>query len=348
MKRILLLVIGTLLITSCQEALLGGDEPNTPEHCFDLLWNDFDQHYSLFYIKNTDWNSIYQEYRPKVDESTNQSELWETMTSMLEVLNDSHTVLYHNNDKRSYSSGYALNEKAIEEEFSLDLVKRRYTGTLTPIESEEGLWYGSIKDKDIGYIFLRKTQGDNPEGALEEVLRELSSHKAMILDLRTNAGGFAFYSKIFAGGFADGKHLIGTVQIRNGPRHSDFSEKTSEVTQVTGAQQFLKPVIVLTDRATISGGEYLALHMKSFGHVTHLGDTSAGDFGATGMRRFLPNGWSYTYSIKMFLLPDGRSLDGIGIAPDIYVKNSKADIQGGNDKVLEKSIQYLFDTYGID
>ncbi|MEJ7644229.1 MAG: S41 family peptidase [Chryseolinea sp.] len=123
---------------------------------------------------------------------------------------------------------------------------------------------------------------------------------AIIFDLRTNAGGFAYYSKIIAGAFADGEHFIGTVQMRNGPQHNDFGEKTDEVTTKTGSEQFLKPVIVLTHRGTISEGEYLTMHMKSFAHVTHIGDSSAGDFGAAGIRRFLPNGWSYTFLLKCF------------------------------------------------
>jgi carboxyl-terminal processing protease len=348
MKKFTSLLLVMLLFTACEEVLLGADEPNSPEHNFDLLWNDFDQHYSLFYIKKTNWDSLYQVYRPKVNEKMNETQLWEIITNMLEVLNDSHTALYTDYDQKSFSSGYALNEIAIKEEFNLSLIKKKYTETLKRIESEEDLLYGKIKNKDIGYIFLRKTTGDDPEKALEEILRELGDRKAIILDLRTNAGGFAFYSKIFAGGFADGEHFIGTVQLRNGPKHSDFGEKTDEVTIKTGSKQFLKPIIVLTDRATISGGEYLTMHMKSFGHVTHMGDTTAGDFGAAGIRRFMPNGWTYTYSIKMFLLADGKSLDGIGIAPDVYVKNTGADIYGGTDVVMENAIYYLFDRYGIE
>jgi carboxyl-terminal processing protease len=348
MKKTVILCLVALLLTACEEALLGTEEVNTPEHNFDLLWQDFDQHYSLFYIKNTNWDALYDEYRPLVDENTTPKRLWEIMTSMLEVLNDSHTALYFENDRSSFASGYTLNEIAIKEEFNLGLIKNKYTDPLTRIESEEDLLYGKVKNKDIGYIFLRKTDGQNPEAAMDEVISALNTHKAIILDLRTNAGGYAYYSKIIAGAFSDGEHFIGTVQVRNGPNHGDFDEKTNEVTTKTGAEQFLKPVIVLTDRATMSGGEYLTLHMRSFGQVTHIGDTTAGDLGATGLRRFLPNGWSYTYSIKMFLTPDGKTLDGIGIVPQVYVKNTNADIGSGHDKVMEKAIEYLFETYGIE
>jgi C-terminal processing protease CtpA/Prc len=49
----------------------------------------------------------------------------------------------------------------------------------------------------------------------------------------------------------------------------------------------------------------------------------------------------------MLLLPDGRSLDGIGIAPDIYVKNTKATIEARTDVVIEKALQFLLEEYGI-
>jgi carboxyl-terminal processing protease len=348
MKRIVFLLLIILFFASCDELLLGKEEPNTPEHNFDMLWNDFDKHYSLFYIKKTNWDSLYQVYRSQINEHTDEPRLWNIMTDMIEVLNDSHTVLYNDLEARRYPSGYTLNQIAIEEEFDLNLIKTKYTGPLTRIESEEDLQYGKVMNKDIGYVFLRKTLGDQPEKAIGEIMRELSDRKAIILDLRTNAGGSAFYAKTIAGAFSDGKHLVGTVQLRNGPEHSDFSEKTEEVTTLTGAKQFLKPVVVLTDRATMSGGEYLTIHMKSFGHVTHIGDATAGDFGATSIRRFLPNGWTYTFSIKMFLLPNGKSLDGIGIPPDVYVKNTNSSIYGGTDHVLEKAVQYLYETYGIE
>ena len=66
------------------------------------------------------------------------------------------------------------------------------------------------------------------------------------------------------------------------------------------------------------------------------------------MRRFLPNGWQYQYSIMKFLLADGvTSLDGIGHIPDIEIRNSAEDILAGNDLVLERAYRYLFEEFGI-
>lgn len=331
----------------CETAILGPDEPNNPEHVFDLLWEDFDKHYALFQIRGIDWNELYATYRPMVSSKTNDVQLREILSLLIERLDDSHTVLYGPENSWSHTSGFALGKRAIKDEFSLPVIKSKYIDELIKVEGESDLHYSKIRGRDIGYIFLRKEEGNDPEKAISNVVSALSIHKAIILDIRTNDGGSARYAKIIAGAFSDGEYPVGTSQTRNGPRHGDFDEKTYISTQRTGSTQFLKPVILLTDRATISAGEYLTLHLKSFAHVTHIGDTTAGDFGAVGTRSFLPNGWTYQYSVQMFLLPDGKSLDGVGIAPDVLSKNEKGDIDLFTDKVLERALKYLFDTYRI-
>jgi len=87
--------------------------------------------------------------------------------------------------------------------------------------------------------------------------------------------------------------------------------------------------------------------MKSFSHVTQIGYTTAGDFSTVSNIRFLPNGWHYQYSIQKFLLPNGENLDGIGHIPQVYVKNTEADIDANNDTVMDTAIQYLLTEYGI-
>lgn len=129
---------------------------------------------------------------------------------------------------------------------------------------------------------------------------------------------------------------------------NDFDTPTSWFTNPEGSFQFKKPVILLTDRFTASGAEIFSLNMRAFEYVTVMGDSTAGDFSDISNTRFLPNGWVYTYSPQLYLTPTGQSLEGIGIVPEIYIKNTKDDIEAGNDLVLEEAIQYLFDEYGIE
>ena len=351
MKRITLILLFLVALSGCKKIFLGEDVPNDPVTNFELLWKDFDQHYGLFLARGWDWDSIYNVYRPQVDAQTTEIELWSVFKNMISYLDDGHTFIYSPLQRWFFTSGSEEN-RVVQTEFSIDLVKNKYLEDYQNIPntgSDDGdvYIYGKVKNNDIGYVYLSGIEADDKD-FMDHVLKQTGQYKAMILDLRNNSGGDDIIAEAIAGRFADGEHLIYTVQERNGPNHTDFAEKKNYYTKITGIEHFSKPLIVLTDRITISAAETLLLHLKSFSQVTQIGDTTAGDFSDVGMRRFLPNGWQYRYSIMMFLLPDGSSLDGIGHIPDVQIRNSAYNIQFDIDLVFEKALEYLFEEYGIE
>lgn len=344
MKKLIYLS-ALISFTSCAKFIIGVDEPKTQSNNFELFWNDFDQHYSLFTIRNIDWNELYEVFRPQVNDSITDVELWNVLSNIIEHLDDSHTVIYDGKG-HSYRSGYALNEKSTTE-ISEELIISKYLDFVTEVPSENKLAYGKIKNKNIGYIYLGSMGGQNPS-IIDTIVNDLQEYNAIILDVRQNTGGDDRYSARIAQAFSDGKNFIYTVQTRNGNDHNDFDDKKEYYTYSNKKSNFQKPVIVLTDRKTISAGEIFLLHMKSFEHIVQIGDTTAGDFSTVSNIRFLPNAWHYKYSIQKFLLPNGESLDGIGHVPDVYIKNTVSDISSSNDKVLDKAIEYLFEEYQIE
>lgn len=345
MKNTIYILAFSLLFASCKKMVLGDEPQNNPNAVFETLWTDLDEHYSLFEVRKINWDSLKTAYQLQVNNATTNTQLWTVLSNLLENLDDSHTVLFSENDNQYFISGYALNEQS-KLEFCKELITTKYLDSRTELTSEENFSYGKVKNKDIGYIYLG-AEGGKDVTKIDDVIDALKNHKAIILDLRQNTGGDDSYGERIAGVFADNENLVYTVQTRNGKNHSDFDSPTSHFSKKQGDEQFLKPVIVLTDRRTISAGEVMLLHLKTFNQVTQIGDTTAGDFSTTSNRRFLPNGWSYQYSIQKFLLPNGQSLDGIGNVPDVYIKNTQTDITAQNDKVIEKAIDYLWTTYGI-
>ncbi len=351
MKNCCALLFVGLFLTACESLFLGPDEANNPEHNFELLWNDLDQHYSLFTVRNLNWDSIYQVHRPRVNAQTTEAELFTICSEMIEYLDDSHTTLksYGEAPFYYYSSGYELNLKARNEEFSEDLVKDFYLENVKYPIDYRGFYYGKIRGKDIGYIYLAEMGRDLDGDIIDAVLAEIGHHRAIIFDVRNNGGGSSSLPQRLAGGFADETRFVFTDQTRNGPEHDDFDDKVRLYTKPQGTQNFSKPVIVLANRATMSATEVFILYMKAIPSVTLLGDTTAGDFGYSSNTRFLPNGWLYAYSIGRLLLPDGSSLDGIGHVPDVYAKNTFSDVYKNNqDVVFESAIQYLLEEFGIE
>ncbi|WP_040413708.1 S41 family peptidase [Cyclobacterium qasimii] len=344
MNKNICLILVSLFWFGCEEAFLGEDAPNSPTNNFEIFWNDFDQHYSLFEVRDIDWDQLYQTYRPQVTDELSNEELWEVMTTMVEHLDDSHTALYDGSNH--YKSGYTLNAQSIAE-FSAELLLSRYLENINEVKSEDELWYGNVKNKNIGYLYLGSMDGYNPS-VIDEIIRIFENTEAIVLDIRQNTGGDDRYSARIAQAFSDGEHEIYSVQTRNGRGYNDFDEKKIYHTQFDSNNTYNKPVIVLTDRRTISAGEIFLLHLKAFDHVTQIGDTTAGDFSTVSNMRFLPNGWRYVYSIQKFLLPNGASLDGIGHVPDVYVKNTDSTIENGKDIVMEKAMDYLYSEYGVE
>jgi len=345
MRNLLLFLLSISLFLSCQKEFLDTQEVNTPENNFEIFWNDFNDHYALFEVRGFNWDSIYSEYRPLVTNETTDEELWTVFSEMIEYLDETHTTLSTADDQRVYVSGFTLNEQA-KKEFDIEVLQDNYLTNFVTVEGEENISHASIKDADIGYIWINNMGYSNPE-EIDKVVTKLMDHKAIILDVRQNTGGDDFYSARIANAFSDGEHFIHTSEIKNGPNPSDFSEQKEVFTTQNGDIQFTKPVIVLTDRRTVSAGETFLIHMKAFDHVTQIGDLTSGDFSSKSMERFLPNGWKYTYSIQKILLPDGSSLDGIGHVPDVFIKNTEADIAVGRDIVIEEALEYLMANYNI-
>jgi len=338
-----------MICFSCEKAVLGEPEVDTPENNFELLWSDFNENYGLFEAREWNWDSIYMVYRPQVTNQTSDDELWDIFKNMISYLDDSHTFIY-SPDVDFFASG-SEEDDLVEAEFSLDLLKDKYLENiedlaLTDAENESHVT-AKIQDKNIGYIYLSEIEA-NDEDFMDDVLKKIGQHDAIIFDIRNNTGGDDAIGASIAGRFADGKHLVYTVQTRNGPNHNDFTEPVSYFTEIHGQENYRKPIIILTDKITVSAAETMLFHFKAFDLVSQIGDTTAGDFSDVSMRRFLPNGWQYQYSIMQYLKPSGESLDGIGHIPFIQVRNSISDIEMQEDKVIERAIMFLFDEYGIE
>ena len=111
-----------MALVGCRKLFLGEDEPNDPLNNFELFWQDFDQHYGLFYARRWNWDSIYNVYQPQVTTKTTESDLWNVFRKMISYLDDSHTFIENPSQNWFFRSGSEENS-FVKAEFSLGLVK---------------------------------------------------------------------------------------------------------------------------------------------------------------------------------------------------------------------------------
>ena len=88
---------------------------NTPEKNFEQLWQVFNKRYAFFKVRGVDWQDQYKVYRPQVNATTTDDELFKIMCKMLKPLNDGHVELKSRNPKRKFN---AENEPRFWKEFT--------------------------------------------------------------------------------------------------------------------------------------------------------------------------------------------------------------------------------------
>ncbi len=343
MKNILFRLTSMVLIatylTSCNEITLGPEPVNTPEENYDRLWQEFDRMYGLFEAKNLDWKAVYTKYRPQITPATTDDQLFDLLAQTLGELNDGHLwLLKPGPDYRRYDSGPVYESG----DFSL-AVARKYVQSPQEIGTVEGvnIVYGKLAG-NVGYLYFTNL-GYNPafyEKALDTILKELADTKGMIVDVRNLEGGLDRSAQYVAGRFARERKLYMTTRFRNGPKHSDFTAPSEWYVEPTGKSQYTQPIVLLTNRLTQSAGETFTLAMNQQAHIMQMGDTTYGIF-SDNPKRELPNGWIYSISTGDFRAADGKSYEGIGVAPKVRVVNTHEDIASGRDKVLEAALGRL-------
>ncbi len=309
-----------------------------PELNFETLWKEFDLRYSFFEIKKINWDSLYSFYRPKINSTTSSADLFNTMASMLKPLKDAHVSLispfaaYYYDDWK-YKNPYNFISKAAVNKFLSADYGKLAGGYLK---------YGEIENS-IGYIYI----GPNLTGdasawsaAIDMIVDKLKNCKGIIVDIRNNTGGNDGLGKVVAGRFTTEEKIYSYIKWRNGPKHSNFTDYISSTIVPLGNYQFTKPVALLTNRKCLSSAEGTILMFRALPNVTIIGDTTAGA-SANPIELTLPNSWTYRVSRWIQYTADKKYFENIGLAPDIPIQISKADYDAGNDKILERAIQFI-------
>lgn len=348
-KIVALFLIVLFTIYSCEKIAIGEQRAINPISLFESFWEDIDQHHALIDGKNIDWIGVRDQYAPQITDATSDEDLWRIFSEMIEVLDDEHTYIEDLNfEDKAYVSGSHRIEAAIAA-YSRDLITNEYLKERTIIHEDRAsnFSYGSLKNRDIGYLHIGDCDGADTENVIDEVIQALDKHKAIIFDVRNNGGGNTGFVNTVTNAFAEADRDILIEQYRNGPAYDDFGPENIISNTNDNNNQFTKPVIVLTDRFTISGAERIAFHLKQNSEITHMGDTTAGAFSGTSNTRFLENGWSFGYPYNRTLDMAGNLMDGEGLIPDVTVLSTKEDIDAGVDQILEAAFDYLWLNYMI-
>ena len=188
---------------------------------------------------------------------------------------------------------------------------------------------GKMLDNNIGYVRLsmfNENTGSDLSNKLQEL--EVQGMKGIILDLRNNPGGLLEESIKVASNF-----------VPQGPIVSVVSKDGTKKTRFSTLEAIKYPLAVLVNGGSASASEIVAGAVQDTDAGTLIGTKT---FGKGLVQTVLPLGddSALKLTIAKYFTPNDRSINGIGLEPDIIVE-MPAIKEEGKDLQLEKAIDVL-------
>jgi len=192
----------------------------------------------------------------------------------------------------------------------------------------------SAEEADV--MFWKQPSFIGDEEDISRMFAQARKHRALIFDLRGNSGGLESNLIFTLGNLFDHDVTVGKRVMRKG-------EKLL-VAKSRGHEAFLGQLIVLVDSRSASAAELLARTVQIEHRGMVLGDRSAGSvMGAKlyplkeGVVLVIPFGIEITEANIM--MTDGKSLEKLGVVPDVMLLPSAADLAEGRDPVLARAAE---------
>ncbi len=171
------------------------------------------------------------------------------------------------------------------------------------------------RTSDNIFIIKIASFGQTTAQEFTDALAELENKpaKGIIIDLRYNPGGYLHIVDEMAGHFITGGQTVTTVRY---PDHSEVQNSTGRG-ELKG-----KKIMVLVNSGSASASEILAGALQDYKIATIIGEVSYGKGTVQELDDFA-DGATLKLTIAEWLTPNGNTIDGKGITPDIIVKNAK-------------------------
>ena len=319
-------------LLSCKDIVVTEPESNLNVEDFEAAWKRIKDVYPYLEFKKINWDSIYTVYRP-LAENAKGDEFYLVLRDFLAELKDGH-VYYRTEGGGKVYPYYPQRHFKDRHAYSPFVVRKYFDKELRLTESSSVEY--EILPGNIGYAFLSDFHEDYLAKEFPVVLDYLKNTKGLIIDIRQKRGGD--YNNVEA---VISRFI--TSPLEKPPFY--WYGKLADLLpfQPTGPFTYTNPVVVLINGSTFSAGELCTEILKQLPNVTAVGDTTGGGSVGSGEEGlyFLPSGKSMEIGFIDLRRYDGLPWEWLGVAPDIRVEQTEADILAGRDKQLEYAIDML-------
>jgi C-terminal processing protease CtpA/Prc len=352
-RKIKWLILPIVLLLSACQFFLGPDPDTSPPEVLKSLWNDFNNIHANLDIrmsnnhKYNSWYDVYynntEGYALKVFPDISEDSLFNVCAEMLRELNDPHVALYA---PGKFSGSYPPDSYYPGNYFNINLV--RVMLNETGYDGYANFVYGRFSlYNDIGYIYISTFMGDKGDEwgkSIDTIISSLADTKVLILDVRNNRGGDVYTMEYIAARFASLPKDYLKARVKTGPGLNDLSSPiiytVKSISKASGNQYgYTKPIVLVTNKSSVSAAEWFTLALRTQSNVTHVGKPTCGALSSRN-DRFMINGWAYSISPERVTDMNDKIYEGIGISPEIEITE---EVSISEDRQLLRAIEIAKD-----
>ncbi len=189
-----------------------------------------------------------------------------------------------------------------------------------------------IRADNVGIITVSIFNDDTAdlfEAAADEMIENNVS--GLVIDLRNDPGGLLDAAIDVASYWIDDETVV--IEEIRGTRDEYAGSSGSAV-----LADF--ETVVLVNGGSASASEILAGALQDYREATIVGEQTFGK-GSVQEYHELPDGSAVKLTVARWLTPLGRSIDHVGIAPDVAVEFTEEDYHAGKDPQLDAAVNFL-------
>jgi len=196
---------------------------------------------------------------------------------------------------------------------------------------------------DVGYVRISSFSAPTGNGlkkAMQKINAELGDKmKGLVLDLRNNPGGLLDQAIAVSDAFMDQGEIV-TTRTRNKQDHQRFNARTGDLTNG-------KPIVVLVNGGSASASEIVAGALQDQKRAIVLGTKS---FGKGSVQTIIPLGshGAMRLTTALYFTPSGRSIQKVGIQPDIVVEQARIESLNRNQRRRESDLRGALNNGGTN
>ncbi len=361
------------LPAQCNDAISVGSASAT--QVFDSFQQTYADYYAFFDIRGVDWNAQIAKASLVVSDGMGDEALFSALAQALAPIDDGHVQLAADDSRYRPVSVRGAN-RVVEQTFPLqetyptidaygEALNNQYWEILGSyldegsVASADGalpdrMIWATLRGGRVGYLlinsmayFAEADEGLDPQANVDRVhalmpqlLAALGNTEALIIDIRSNAGGQDDVAFAIAAYFTAERRRVGAKYSRSFSGEGPLQEAWLE--PVEGyVSPYLNPVAVITSDATASAAETFTLTMKALPRVIQVGESTAGMMSDV-LEKTLPNGWEIWLANEVYLDANGVSHEGTGITPDIQASAFSLDaMEQGRNAALDGALTAL-------